>query len=388
MNRFRFDSHIVRQRIPYIMTALISSTVSVFLMLLVLRFTGLGTQLSGSTAYVNKETLRQGTIGRATSDYERKIINAVQQIAPSVVMISTTTLEKRFSFFQGPIVKKIQGVGSGVVIREDGYILTNNHVIKNLSGSVGEITVVLSNGESFAAKVVGSDEQTDLAVLKINCTGLTEPTWADSDELLVGQTAIAIGSPLGETLNNTVTVGIISALNRSVKVSDELQLDQMIQTDASINLGSSGGPLLDSDGQIVGLNTLIVSNSQGIGFAITSNTARKVALELVSKGFVARPGLGIGYAHFSAATVKDFEKVWGDDIPVKQGIMVLKIVPGSEAEKSGLKAGDIITAIDGKLAETDLIQEYVAHLSVGTVLKLTIIRQGQIIQIKTKVCEI
>lgn len=387
MNQFMFDSHTSRQRLPFIMTAIISGTVAAFLMILAIKYTGLGVWLGQETEPIIQ--IHTQAEGKLTSihDYEQNIIQVVEEIGPSVVMIATNTLVEKFNFFSGSVTQNVQGIGSGVVFRKDGYILTNNHVINGLRRTANEIAVVFSDGNSYPAQVVGVDSQTDLAMIKVERQGLAEPTWGNSDQTQAGQTAIAIGNPFEESLKNTVTVGVVSATGRTIKVNDNLQLRNMIQTDASINLGSSGGPLLDSSGAIIGINTLIASHSQGIGFSIPSNTARSVGLQLIDKGYVSRPGLGIVYVHFNKKTVKLLEDQLNKALPVKEGILILKVLSGSEAEEVGLRPGDIIVSINGKKAEVDLIREVVANYPLGTKLQLMAIRAGKTIRFIAKISE-
>lgn len=390
MNEFRFDSHTPRERIPYIFTALISGTIAAFLIILAIKYTGLGQLLvNSSEPFIQIQTQSQAQAQASTmNDYEKNIIDVVNRIGPSVVMITTNTLVEDFDFFSGPEIRNIQGLGSGVVFRKDGYILTNNHVVNGHSGTVDKILVMLSDGKSYPAKIVGVDPQTDLAVLKINHNNLAVPEWGDSEKIQVGQTAIAIGNPLQESLNNTVTVGVVSAKGRVIDVSDEIRLRNMIQTDASINPGNSGGPLLNSAGQVIGINTLIAAKSQGIGFSIPSNMARSVAVQLIERGYVSRPGLGIAYVHFTEDNCRILETRIGQELPVKSGIFIAKVLRGSEADKAGLRPGDILVSIDGtKITDTDLVREITATHKVGTPLKIEYYRNDKKYRTTVKIGE-
>ncbi|HPT86312.1 MAG TPA: trypsin-like peptidase domain-containing protein [Bacillota bacterium] len=390
MNEFRFDSHTPRERIPYIFTALISGTIAAFLVILAIKYTGLGQLLvNSSEPFIQIQTQSQAQTQASTmNDYEKNIIDVVNRIGPSVVMITTNTLVEDFDFFSGPEIRNIQGLGSGVVFRKDGYILTNNHVVNGDSGIVDKIVVMLSDGKSYPAKIVGVDPQTDLAVLKINHNNLTVPEWGDSEKVQVGQTAIAIGNPLQESLNNTVTVGVVSAKGRVIDVSDEIRLRNMIQTDAPINPGNSGGPLLNSAGQVIGINTLIAAKSQGIGFSIPSNMARSVAAQLIERGYVSRPGLGIAYVHFTEDNCRILETRIGQELPVKSGIFIAKVLRGSEADKAGLRPGDILVSIDGtKITDTDLVREITATHKVGTPLKIEYYRNDKKYRTTVKIGE-
>jgi serine protease Do len=303
-------------------------------------------------------------------------------------MVTTNTVVEDFDFFSGPEYTNVRGLGSGVIYRSDGYILTNNHVVNGLSGMADKIAVVLSSGKSYPAKVIGVDPQTDLAVLKINYHNLPSPDWADSDQIQVGETAIAIGNPLEETLNNTVTVGVVSAKGRNIKLDGGIQLRNLIQTDASINLGNSGGPLLDLNGRIIGINTLIAAKSQGIGFSIPSNTVKNVAEQLIEKGHVSRPGLGITYIHFTEQNVHFFELRVGRKMPVANGLFVARVIRGTEAEKAGLKPGDIIVAINGRrVGATDLFREMMTACPLGSKLKMDVIRGNRLVRAAARIGE-
>lgn len=390
MNQFRFDSHTPQQRVPFIFTSIISGTVAAFLIILAIKYTGLGAMLIRPEApqVVPRAAMTQAVSVNSINDYEKAIIGVVDRIGPSVVIVTTNTLVPEFDFFSGPEVRAIQGLGSGVVFRSDGYILTNNHVINGLSKTADQIMVVLSSGKSYPAKIVGVDPQTDLAVLRINHRRLPVPEWGDSDEIQVGQTAIAIGNPLEETLKNTVTVGVVSARGRTIEISEDIRLRNLIQTDASINPGNSGGPLLDSGGKIIGINTLIAAKSQGIGFSIPSNTAKNVAEQLINKGYVSRPGLGIAYIHFTDNNVQLLEGRLGKGLSVKQGVYIVKVVQGSEAEKVGLRSGDIVVAINGeKVGNHDPVREMVATYPVGASIRLDVIRNGKKLQTTAKIGE-
>lgn len=387
MNQFQFDSHDGRHRNYFIFTALVAGIIGAFMVIMAVKFTGLGVALvnpppiSPAPPQIQVNQLSVG-------DFEKATIDVVNRVGPSVVMITTNTVVEDFDFFSGPEVKNIQGLGSGVVYRQDGYILTNNHVVNGLPGMANKIMVVLSNGNSYAARVIGVDSQTDLAVLKISDLNLPVPAWANSDRVQVGQIAIAIGNPLAENLKNTVTSGVVSAKGRNVVVSGENQLRNMLQTDASINPGNSGGPLLDSKGDIIGINTAIAENSQGIGFAIPSNTVKSVADQLISKGYVSRPGLGIAYVQFNQNNVVILENMIRRRLPVKKGIFIAKVIKGSSAEKAGLEPGDIIVKLNGQpVEEADLIREAIAKYPIGTKLGLEYYRGDNLKQTTARIGE-
>ncbi|NLM37765.1 MAG: trypsin-like serine protease [Firmicutes bacterium] len=278
------------------------------------------------------------------TDYEKATIDVVDKVGPSVVMITTTSLVEVKDFFFGLVgYQPVQGLGSGVIFRKDGHILTNYHVIAKAE----EILVVLSDGREFPAKVVGGDPDNDLAVVKIEGENHPVAQFGRSADLRVGQMAIAIGNPIGEGLKNTVTVGVISAVNRSIATGEKTALRDLIQTDASINPGNSGGPLLNSKGEVIGINTAIIEQAQGIGFAIPIDKAREIA-DLIIKGELRRPGaIGISYVPYDKDNKQFLEQRLRVKLPVDQGFLITQVHPGPAA-KAGLKAGDVIVAINGE----------------------------------------
>lgn len=277
-------------------------------------------------------------------------------------------------FFNGPREVIPKGQGSGVIFTPDGYILTNNHVVKDAA----KLTVTLKNGKHYNAKLIGRDPRTDLAVIKIDATGLPYATFADSNTAQVGDWVIAVGSPLG--FEFTTTVGVISATGRSL---DGMPAQHLIQTDASINPGNSGGALADLDGKVVGINTAIASTSGGsvgIGFAIPSNIARKTANQLKTHHKVAHAWLGISYAPLNA--LRESEQNRGIPIVGGKGVVVMAVVPGGPAEKAGLRKGDVIRKINGKTISADMkpesgevtISDEVDKMKVGDQVSLEVLR--------------
>lgn len=239
--------------------------------------------------------------------------------------------------------------GSGVIISEDGYILTNNHVIENTS----ELAIVLADGTQLSAQLVGTDTFSDLAVLKVDGAVPAVAQLGNSDALKPGETVIAIGSPLGD-FKNTVTVGVISATGRSLDSGRGYLLENMIQTDAAINQGNSGGPLVNLAGQVIGLNTLVLRGSsgsgavvEGLGFAVPSNTIQAAASSIIEKGYVARPYLGIRWQWVDPSLAYRY------GLPVEWGVFIAEILPDSPAEKAGLQEGDIITHIGDVTLDSD-----------------------------------
>lgn len=272
---------------------------------------------------------------------------------------------------------KGNGGGSGVIISEDGYIITNNHVIEGVSS----IKVVLSSGEEIEAKVIGQDEKTDIAVIKIEKAGLPAAELGKSSELQVGELAVAIGNPLGIKFQGSVTAGIISALNRTMTVDGRTYT--LIQTDAAINPGNSGGPLLNKYGQVIGINTVKITSTEteGMGFAIPIDVAAPIVQELISKGYVSgRPQIGIGPRDITTTMSQYY------NLPV--GVYVSSVSKGSGAEAAGIKVGDIIIKADDTVVATtnDLNNIKDTHKA-GEVIKLTIVRNGNTTSINVKLGE-
>ena len=272
--------------------------------------------------------------------------------------------------------ERMYGQGSGVIIRKDGYLLTNNHVVENAE----KIEVKLRDGRTFPAEIRGRDADSDLAVLKIAASDLPVARLADSSKTRVGEFAIAIGAPF--SLDYSVTFGHVSAKGRSniVPVWEEGgALDQdYIQTDANINPGNSGGPLLNIDGEVIGINTLIRGLRTGIGFAIPSNLAKEIADQLIAVGKITRPWLGIRI--HSVADDPDFHELVPE---VENGVIVQSILPNSPAAKASLHAADIITTVDGKRVDnTQQLRDEVRHKPIGQVMILEVYRAGKTLRLQ------
>ena len=258
-------------------------------------------------------------------------------------------------------------VGSGIIMNKDGYIITNNHVIENMT----KISVVTDDGKKHNASVIGTDSRTDLAVIKVEATDLPAAEFGDSDLLEQGDLAVAIGNPAGIQLQNTVTSGIISAINRNIVVEDEEMT--LIQTDASINPGNSGGPLVNEYGQVVGINTVKIGISyyEGLGFAIPINTAKPIIDELISRGYITgRPSIGI-----SGMSISERDAAF---YGLKAGMYVEFVHPYSDAYKKGLQAGDVITEMNGTpLQSTEEIKKIRDEYKAGDSVKIKVYRQGR-----------
>jgi len=319
-------------------------------------------------------------------DLGQAFVEVAKKVLPSVVSIRserTVTIDsfgKDFfkgtpfeDFFKGhggapPSKQKQMGEGSGVIVDAKGYILTNYHVV----GEADKLTVRFFDGREFKATIQGTDPKTDLAVVHVEAESLPVATLGDSDKLQVGEWAIAIGSPFG--LQETVTVGVISAKGRSGLGTGTYE--DFIQTDASINPGNSGGPLVNIEGEVVGINAMIIQPGQGIGFAIPINLAKTIMADLITNKKVTRPWVGIGLQDLTEDLVKSF------NLKDKEGTLINQVFEGSPAEKVGLKAGDIVMEVDGVKVKNsqDLVKE-VLKKKVGQNIRLGIIREGKTMEI-------
>jgi S1-C subfamily serine protease len=328
-------------------------------------------------------------VNASGSDNINFIAKAVQKVGPAVVRIdaSRQVLERSGEPFTDPFFRRFfgndlpnpkehteRGTGSGFIVSADGRILTNAHVVEGSD----QVNVTLKNGRIFPGQVVGIDEITDIAVVKIQGNDLPTVVLGKANNLIPGEWAIAIGNPLG--LDNTVTVGIISALGRSsteVGVPDKRV--KFIQTDAAINPGNSGGPLLNAEGEVIGINTAIRADAQGLGFAIPIETAGRVAAQLFSKGKAEHPYLGIQMVTITPELRQQFERE--GNLPFKltqeRGVLIVRVIKNSPADKAGLKAGDIIQQVGGQsvITATD-VQERVEASQIGESLEVAINRNG------------
>ena len=305
--------------------------------------------LSGSS------TAAQGDIA-LLDEYSRTIVSAVDRVAPSVVNI-----ESRAERTRG-------GSGSGFIIAPDGFILTNSHVVDGAR----EIVVIVSDGREFPAQLVGDDPHTDLAVIRIDAPQLSHVRLADSETLRVGQIAIAIGNPLG--FQASVTAGVISALGRSMHAQSGRLIDNIIQTDAALNPGNSGGPLANSAGEVIGVNTATIRPAQGICFAIASNTAELVAAWLIKEGRIRRSWIGVAgqSASIHPRVVRHHR------LPVSEGVLVVGVEPASPAVQAGLREGDIIIAFkDQPVASIDQLQRCLGATEIGVTSLITVIRRTE-----------
>jgi S1-C subfamily serine protease len=323
---------------------------------------------------------------------ERENVRIYREAAPAVANIVTRTVE--YDFFLNAV--PMEGAGSGFVIDINGHILTNNHVVQGAE----TIEVTLGDQSRYKAKFIGADPRNDIALIQIDSHGrkLTPLPLGDSRNLLVGQRVLAIGNPFG--FQSTLTTGVVSSLGRTVQTSDTTFIDEAIQTDASINRGNSGGPLLNSHGDVIGINSAIFSPSgtaAGIGFAIPINTARRVANDLITKGRVRRATLGA-----------EGRALWPDlaealNLPVKQGVLIERVESGGPAARAGIRGGtrsvlaglqelriggDVLIAVDGKAVASQVdLNLLLNRAQPGDTIRLTIIRAGKQIDVPVKLGE-
>ncbi|MCU0485771.1 MAG: trypsin-like peptidase domain-containing protein [Anaerolineales bacterium] len=309
-----------------------------------------------------------------TTEVETAVTQAVENTGPAVVTVVGTIPGQRTRF---GMTAESTVSGSGVFISVDGYILTNNHVIEDAQ----TITIILADGSEQAATLVGTDVYSDLAVLQVAGEIPAAAVMGNSDALNQGETVIAIGSPLGEFMN-TVTVGVVSATGRSIDTGLGYQIEGLIQTDAAINSGNSGGPLLNLAGEVIGINTLVVRDSssgtvaEGLGFAIPINTARAVAEQIIEKGYFSRPYVGINWQAITPRIAAIYR------LPADYGVYITAVAEGGPAEQAGLQPGDIITGVgettlDATHAYINTLFEY----SPGDMVTLTVIRGSEQIQV-------
>ena len=327
----------------------------------------------------NNSTQSDGYIKQTSlENYSDTAVYAANKILPSIVGIKIEYTVNTTSIFGRGGTSTATASGSGIIISEDGYILTNNHVVSSSTSESSsyyqiseatKVSVTLFNDETeYEAKIVGQDEQTDLAVIKIEKNGLTKAEFADSDDVKVGQFAMAVGNPVNMT--STVTTGIVSAVNRKITDSDG-KTYKCIQTDAAINSGNSGGALVNSEGKVIGINTLKLSGTgiEGIGFAIPINSTTDITSQLIQYSKVKRPFIGISGIDLDESTAKKYNLV--------VGIYVKSVEDFSSAEKGGLKSGDVIIEADGKSITTmDELNEIKNSHQIGDSMKLKINRNG------------
>jgi Do/DeqQ family serine protease len=325
------------------------------------------------------------------SERRSPVVEVVEQVGPAVVNIATTQVIEQeatpFSLFRDPMFDRFfhdfsepqrrrytrTSLGSGVIIRQDGYILTNLHVV--VRGA--RVTVVVADEREFEARLVGSDADSDLAVLKVEAKDpLPAANMGSSSDLMIGESVIAIGNPFG--LSHTVTTGVVSATGRSLRGERQTYYD-LIQTDASINPGNSGGPLLNIAGELIGINTAIYQGAEGIGFAIPIDRAKRIVADLISYGEVQPAWIGILAQDIARAVTK------GGGAGRSQGVLVRGVEAGSPADEAGVAPGDLIVTIDGhRVGTTDEWETRLRDHTPGSVVDIELLREGQTVQVQLK----
>lgn len=335
-------------------------------------------QTNTSVQTPEKKTVSSGVLAQ----FEQELTQIVESVSPSVVTIFATqeNQEPDFPFpFPFPFPRERRSLGSGVIIdykKDKFYILTNSHVVQNATS----LKVRFDKHTEKPAKIVGTDPKTDVAVIEVDAKGIENPEsrvakLGNSDELRVGNLVIAIGNPYG--LERTVTVGVVSALRRAIGIT---QYESFIQTDAAINPGNSGGPLVNIKGEVVGINTAILAEAQGLGFAIPINLAKWVADQLIQKGKVIRGWLGV--------VIQDVTPEMAESLGVKEGVIIAQVAPSSPAEKAGLKIGDVVVEVNGqKVGDVRDLQFTIMKTPPGQEVVLRVVRDGKELTIKAKVAQ-
>jgi S1-C subfamily serine protease len=317
---------------------------------------------------------REQTSENLLDAYSQAVVTVAERLGPTVVSIKTTQ-EVKARTPKGVVPFDMTGGGSGVIITPDGYILSNSHVVHNTKG----LEVSLSDGRTLPAQVVGEDPDTDLGVIRIPASNLPTAVLGDSDKLKVGQLVVAIGNPFG--FQATVTAGVVSATGRTMRGQTGRLIENIIQTDAALNPGNSGGPLVDSRGSVVGINTAIIQYAQGICFAIPINTARWVIGLLIRDGRIQRGYLGIMGQN---KPLNKFE-LRRYSLNNESGVEVHQVVKESPAERAGIRVGDIIVSInENTLQSVDDIHRYLAKVAVGTSLNIAVLREGKKLELNAR----
>ncbi len=303
--------------------------------------------------------------------YSRSVSEVFEKVSPSVVHIDVTT--RRTTRAQSRNNRPGSGSGSGFILSQEGFILTNNHVVENAK----KISITLNTGEVFEADIIGRDPATDLAVIRVDAPfNLKAIRFRDSSRLKVGQIAIAIGSPFG--FERTLTAGVVSALGRTLRSNNGRLIDNVIQTDTSLNPGNSGGPLLDSGGLVMGVNTAIIAPAQGICFAVASNTAAYITGKLILDGAITRAYLGVGGRDVALTT----RIIRYNQLVVNSGALITYVEADSEAHNAELKEGDIIVAFNGENVKgIDDLHKLLTEDQIGKRIQLQVLRRGLLTKI-------
>ena len=333
-------------------------------------------QQSGLKKELINDSVQEGSSDVYNSAPQEKIVTSiVQEVGPAIVKITTKKSEVIYDFFQYQHRRELTAEGSGVILNQEGYIITNDHVVKD----VDRITVVLADGRGKQqGQVVGRDPVTDLAVIKIDIQQrLPQIELGNSEQLEVGQIAIAIGNPYG--FSSTVTTGVVSALHRNLVTEAGVRLANMIQTDAAINPGNSGGALLNSQGQVIGINTAIITDAQGLGFAIPINRAREIAQELITQGQIIRPWIGIYGGTITKKLAAEYR------LQESYGVFISKVIKSAPAWEAGLQKDDIIISLAGKkVTSMKKLKEMLKKYNVGDKIIIKVRRNEKIKTIKLR----
>ena len=297
----------------------------------------------------------------ALAQLENQVVEAVEKLSESVVSIDSMRLARNFYG-----VVPLEGTGSGVIVSENGYIITNNHVIDDAT----RVQVNLKDGRSFIGEVVGGDSATDIALLKVQADGLPAAKLGESEKLKVGQIALAIGNTLGLPGGPTVSLGVISALGRPLPGADYIY-EGLIQTDTAINPGNSGGPLADIEGNVIGINTAMIPFAQGVGFAIPIDAVKRIKEQIVEKGRVVRPWLGISAIDLTRSIARRY------GIPIENGVFIVDIAHRSPAYDAGLRVGDVLVQVGSD--QVNQMKDLIAALSKAQFnrdIELSLVRMG------------
>jgi S1-C subfamily serine protease len=314
----------------------------------------------------------QGDDAALLDAFSRTVVDVAEHAGPAVVGIRRRAAGHDPDNPFAPVL----GAGSGVIITPDGYVLTNDHVVRGAA----RLDAVLSDGSSIEARIVGEDPDTDLALLRLARGGLPTATIGDSGALRVGQLVVAIGNPLG--LQATVTAGVISALHRTLRGVSGRLIEDVVQTDAALNPGNSGGALVDSAGRLIGITTAIVGGAQGICFAVPIDTAKWVVPELLREGRVVRGYLGL------AGQTQPFDRRLGRrlGLAVPAGVLIASLADGGPAASAGLRTGDLILGVDGEPTPTvDAVHKLLGRDTIGRTLTLRVLREATIIEVRATV---
>ena len=351
--------------------ALIGGLISLYLAPIILY-----EDLDFNTRYEGNSDVHQEITINPTED-----IGIVEAVAKKSMrsVVGITTIRRGLDYFFRPVQR--QELGSGVIISSDGYIITNSHVVGY--GEADKITVLFEDGTNKPGKVLWYSNTYDLAIVKVNITNLPPADLGDSDALKVGEIAVAIGNPLGLEFERTVTSGVISGLNRTVVIDNNQKIEELIQTDASINRGNSGGPLLNGRGEVIGINTAKISGGEGMGLAIPINVIKPVINKMIDEGELKQVFLGI-----SGVAVDNYEQLLNIDLKTDKGVYIGEVISNSPAYKSGLKEGDILLKIDNKeVMSMNEIRDILLTYKPGETAKLTVLRNDSLLYLDVKFVE-